>query len=149
MNQIKKLLNDARESFERGDLSSEVDYKSKLWALNEAWNKKSNDLWDEVKKEEPDEENNDPYFWIKEDKRQRQKVRELRKVKFEERRDFYLDLFSYFFSRSRRASSMRSLNGRSRSIASFLASFWRSFSMLVVIFLRAMPIIKIFIYSNQ
>jgi hypothetical protein len=30
-----------------------------------------------------------------------------------------------------------------------LASFWRSFSMLVVIFFRAMPTIKIFIYSNQ
>ena len=59
------------------------------------------------------------------------------------------DFFSYFFSRSRRASSMRSLNGRYRSIASFLASFWRSFSMLVVIFFRAMPTIKIFIYSNH
>ncbi len=53
--------------------------------------------------------------------------------------------FSYFSSRSPRASSIKSLKGLSKSMASFLTSFWRSFSMLVDTgFLAMNPIYRIF-----
>ncbi|MFH1608093.1 MAG: hypothetical protein ABIA78_03085 [archaeon] len=39
-------------------------------------------------------ENNDPYYWIKQDQLQRQKANELKKQNYENRKSFYLGLFS-------------------------------------------------------
>jgi len=39
-------------------------------------------------------ENNDPYFWIKQDQERRKKEKVLRKQNYEERKQFYLSLFS-------------------------------------------------------
>ncbi|MDP3026805.1 MAG: hypothetical protein Q8N63_03785 [Nanoarchaeota archaeon] len=43
---------------------------------------------------EQSKENNDPYYWIKQDQERRKQEKELRKNNYEERKQFYLNLFS-------------------------------------------------------
>jgi len=45
-------------------------------------------------KNEQQEGNNDPYFWIKQDQERRKQEKALRKQNYEERKQFYLSLFS-------------------------------------------------------
>jgi len=42
------------------------------------------------------EENNDPYYWIKQDQERRKQEKALRKQNYEERKQFYLSLFSSY-----------------------------------------------------
>ena len=102
--EIKKLLEEFKVLVEQGEYSSALALKSKLWPLNEAWNKKSNDLWPEVDKifeagrssmsEEEMQKFNENYGWLKEEQVRRAMVRELQNKNYEKRKAFYLDLFS-------------------------------------------------------
>ncbi|MFH1310787.1 MAG: hypothetical protein ABIH65_00070 [Nanoarchaeota archaeon] len=88
-----------RGLLEQGDYSSAMSYIEKIRMLSEAWNKKANDVWEQIEKEKPVEQpegNNDPYWWIKQDQVQRQKAEDLRKQNYEERKAFYLMMFSAY-----------------------------------------------------
>ena len=51
--EITKIIYEMKSRIEQGDYSGALSYKAKIWALNEAWNQKSNDVWKEVEKEFP------------------------------------------------------------------------------------------------
>jgi len=95
--ETRNIIESIRRSLEEGNIEQAHSYKNKLWKITEAWNRKSNDVWDEVKQDvEFDSEKgvDDPYFWIKEDQRQREKVKVIQKKNFEDRKRFYSELFS-------------------------------------------------------
>ena len=50
----------------------------------------------EENNKEQSKENNDPYYWIKQDQERRKQEKELRKDNYEERKQFYLSLFSSY-----------------------------------------------------
>ncbi len=101
---ITNLLNEIKQCFEQGKTYECLSKKQKINALNNAWNEKSNNVWPEVDKElqsktsslSPEEmqEFNENYGWIKQEQEKRQRVKELMKKNYEERKQFYLSLFS-------------------------------------------------------
>ncbi len=109
--EAEKLLNEIKKLLEIGNYNQAMSYSSQLQMLNEAWNKKANDIWDQVKEERTemtfDEikdfkedqgelEQADPYYWIKKDQGERQKVNELRKQNYITRKQFYLNYFAQY-----------------------------------------------------
>lgn len=77
--------------------------KQKLWAVNDAWNQKANDVGKELEEEfkmkvesmNPEEhhEFHRNYGWIRQNQERREKEREIREQNYEERKKFYLELF--------------------------------------------------------
>jgi hypothetical protein len=112
--EIKGILSEIKSSLEQGDYGQAISNSNRLQRVNEAWNEQSNnEVWDKVKKDseqkmvemELKKKNNqgedgdggsqmDPYFWIEEDKRQREKVKQIQDVNYEARKRFYGELFS-------------------------------------------------------
>ena len=183
--EIIRLLNDYKKAAEEQNWGETNKIKQKIWAINEAWNQKSNDAWKEIEEKfkinnqdnvienqidnqnnivvdnkfpnednqnnivvettqgesntngnivdndvapgpqgivgdsggediveniitgsfitgnaiqennkKQSEEERDPYFWIKQDQERRKQERVLRKQNYEERKQFYLNLFS-------------------------------------------------------
>jgi len=106
----EELLNKYIQAVENKNFDELSSIKAEIWALNNAWNKKANDVWEEAygkkgedmteeeriaaKKLHQELEQEDPYYWIKREQQAKQKVRELRTRNYEERKQFYLDLFS-------------------------------------------------------
>ncbi|MFH0711636.1 MAG: hypothetical protein V1889_00760 [archaeon] len=149
--EIIRLLDSYKNAAEEQNWKEANNIKQKIWAINEAWNQKANDVWKEIEQqsdvqgrtvvenkvskennqnnvvvENTDggintddnnvvenvitggfitgnmikennkqlEEKNDPYYWIKQDQERRKQEKVLRKQNYEERKQFYLNLFS-------------------------------------------------------
>lgn len=100
------LISEIQKFLEHGDYASAVRTSHKFNALNNAWNEKSNDVWEEINKEfqlkvdsmgEEERSHFDQDFgWIKQEQEKRQKVKELQKQNYEKRKQFYLNLFSEY-----------------------------------------------------
>ncbi|MFH1237895.1 MAG: hypothetical protein V1491_00450 [archaeon] len=98
--EVKKMVDEIRGFLEKGDYSSAVSYKNKLWMLNDAWNEKSNNIWEDVQKQmEPKrkvlennkEQNRDD--WRELEKLEKEMEQKLREENYQERKEFYLSLF--------------------------------------------------------
>ncbi len=102
--EISGTLQEIKQSVEQGHYDNIYSGNSKLSALNEAWNQKSNDVWKETDKiyedkrksmsREQEEEYNKDYGWIRDEQEKRQKVREIAQKNYQQRKEFYLRLFS-------------------------------------------------------
>ena len=102
--EIRKMISRIKQSCDNKDFNSIMSAKNKLWPLNEAWNQQSNNVWEEVDKtfksqvesmtQEQRYEFDQSYGWIKQEQEKQKKVKELMKVNYESRKQFYLDLFS-------------------------------------------------------
>jgi len=102
--EIKKIIEEMKQKIESGDFNKALQISRTLNMLNNAWSENSNNVWDTVKEEseskiksmseEERHEFDQNYGWIKQDQEQRKKVKELQDQKYEERKSFYLDLFS-------------------------------------------------------
>lgn len=100
------LISEIQKFLEQGDYASAIRTSHKFNALNNAWNEKSNDVWEEINKEfqlkvdsmgEEERSQFDQSFgWIKQEQEKRQKVKELQKQNYEKRKQFYLNLFSAY-----------------------------------------------------
>jgi hypothetical protein len=111
--EIKNLLEEYKKAVDNKQFKKLSEIKQEIWMLNEAWNRRANDVWEQVKgdKDMTEEERielkksieklmqEDPYYWIKKDQADRQKVQELRIANYEERKQFYLDLFADYSKR--------------------------------------------------
>ena len=107
--EIAGLLDKIKESLNEKDFSSAFSSVNELRMLNNAWNEKANNVWkelDEVYKaeeqsmtEEERQKLGENYGWIKREQERRQKEREIRKQNYEERKQFYLNLFSDYDKR--------------------------------------------------
>jgi len=109
MTQTTELVEEIQRLCQQGDHGQAMASSQKLRMLTDAWNQKSNDVWQQIEQEKIRQEpegNEDPYWWIKQDQLQRQKAEDLRKNNYESRKLFYLELFSgynkqeYFFEQT-------------------------------------------------
>ena len=102
--EIKKIVDEIKQSCDNKDFDSITGAKGKLWPLNEVWNQKSNDVWKELDKtfqsqaksmtQEQRQEFDQNYGWIKQEQEKKKKAKELSKSNYEQRKQFYLNLFS-------------------------------------------------------
>ena len=102
--EIQKTINEIKQLCENKDFNSIMRTKNKLWPLNDALNQKSNNVWEEVDKtfksqvesmtQEQRQEFDQNYGWIKQEQEKRKKVKEIAKKNYEERKQFYSNLFS-------------------------------------------------------
>ncbi len=102
--EVRRIINEIKQSCDSEDFNSIISAKSKLWPLNEAWNQKSNDVWKELDKtfqsqtesmtQEQRQEFDQNYGWIKQEQEKKKKAKELSKGNYERRKQFYLSLFS-------------------------------------------------------
>ena len=102
--EIGKIVEEMKQSCNNKDFSSIIAEKSKLWPLNDAWNQKSNNVWNEIDKtfksqvesmtQEQRQEFDKNYGWIKQEQEKRQKSKELTKANYEKRKQFYSNLFT-------------------------------------------------------
>lgn len=102
--EVKKTIDEIKQSCDNKDFNSIMSAKSKLWPLNDAWNQKSNDVWKELDKtfqsqtesmtQEQRHEFDQNYGWIKQEQEKKKKAKELSKGNYEKRKQFYLNLFS-------------------------------------------------------
>ncbi|MFZ5955653.1 MAG: hypothetical protein ACOYT4_04455 [Nanoarchaeota archaeon] len=96
---IKETVTQIHASLENGDYTMALSLNNKLMQYNEIWNRKSNDVWKQIDQLYPKDfknEQKDEYYWIKEEQSKKQKEKELRKINYEEKKQFYLDLFSEY-----------------------------------------------------
>ena len=99
---IKETLDEAKSNLEQGNYEIIPSLNSKMQAINEAWNRKSNNIWPEVEKmfKSFEEMNHgqqsklEEYWWIKQEQQKREKVNEISAKNYQERKEFYLNLFS-------------------------------------------------------
>ena len=105
--EIRNIVEEIRKKFEEGDYNSAYALKGKLMQLNEAWNQKSNNVWQDVDKvfqeknnfdrsDNNNPERQDPYYWVKQEQEKRKMVNEIAKRNYQERKQFYLDLVSSY-----------------------------------------------------
>ncbi len=102
--EAKELVEQIKSLLEKGDYRSANSLNNKFWVLNEAWNEKANNVWDQVnqifekKRESLSEEEmqkfNENYGWLKEEKARRDMVKQLMTENFEKRKAFYNELFA-------------------------------------------------------
>ncbi len=99
-----RLVNDAKSAIDAGNYESAMRMMQDLKMLNEAWNEKSNNVWEEMDKlyrvdfesmtEEERRKCSEEYCWIKKDQERRIAERQLRNQNYQDRKSFYLNLFS-------------------------------------------------------
>jgi len=104
--EVKKIIDEIKQLCDNKDFYSIMGAKNKLWPLNEAWNQKSNNVWEEVDKtfksqvesmaQEQRQEFDQNYGWIKQEQEKRKKVKELSELNYGARKQFYLNLFSSY-----------------------------------------------------
>ncbi|MFH1918025.1 MAG: hypothetical protein ABIJ14_02920 [Nanoarchaeota archaeon] len=101
-----ELIEDIIIFLEQKKMEAAFDSSSKLMTLTESWNEVSNNVWEEVDKEfrqgedsmteEERQKLNENYGWIKREQEKRNNEKELRQINYEERKQFYLGLFSAY-----------------------------------------------------
>jgi len=104
--EISNIIQELKSALEQGDYGKVFSVQPKLNAINEAWNQKSNDVWQEADKifeekrksmnQQEQEEYNKNYRWIKDEQEKRQMVQETASQNYRERKEFYLSLFSEY-----------------------------------------------------
>ena len=124
--EIKKIIDEIKQSCDNKGFNSIMNKKNKLWPLNEAWNQKSNDVWKELDKvfqsqvesmtQEQRQEFDKNYGWVKLEQEKKKKAKELSKGNYEKRKQFYLDLFSSY---DKKESSFTQLEFEKRLIEEF------------------------------
>jgi hypothetical protein len=124
--EITNLLNSYKIAAESGNWDETNILTQKLWAINDAWNQKSNDVWKEVDEmyktqetsmtEEERRTFSENYGWIKQEQEKRKKVNEIMQIKYEERKQFYQSLFSDY---SKKEYSFTQIEFRKRLIELF------------------------------
>jgi len=96
-------------SLEEENFEDAMAFSNRLSMLTDAWNEKANNVWEEIDKtftskaesltEEEMREFHENYGWIKEEQERRKLQENLRKKNYEERKQFYTNLFSEFDKR--------------------------------------------------
>jgi hypothetical protein len=81
--EMRKIMDEIKQSCDTKDFNAIIVAKSKIWPLNDAWNKKSNDVWQEVDKifksqtesmtEEQRQEFDRNYGWVKQEQQKKAK----------------------------------------------------------------------------
>ena len=104
--EINNIIQEVKSSLEQKDYKKAMSIKNKIQAINEAWNQKSNNAWQDTDKifedkrkamsQEQMEEYNKNYGWIRDEQEKQQKVREIAKQNYNSRKEFYLNLFSQY-----------------------------------------------------
>ncbi len=108
-NEILNMAEKIKRGLEAGDYKIVMEMQSRVRALNEAWNQKSNDVWRDVDKtyeekrkemsQEEQQEYNQNYGWIRDEQEKRRQVQEIANKNYQERKEFYLSLFSEYEKR--------------------------------------------------
>ena len=104
--EISNIIEEIKSNSQQKNYEKVVSLHGKMQALNEAWNQKSNNVWQEVDKiyeekrkvmsQQEMEEFNRNYGWIREEQKRRQAVNEIANKNYQERKSFYLNLFSNY-----------------------------------------------------
>jgi len=102
----RELLEDSKRAIEKKEWPEFNRIKSRIWSLNEAWNRKSNDVWKEIdavyeeeRKSMSEEERRkfeENYGWLKQEQEKRAKVKETQTANYQKRKAFYESLFSSY-----------------------------------------------------
>ncbi len=95
--EVESLLDKIKNNFAANDYDSAFMVIDRLNTLNEVWNEKSNDVWDDVNKlydSKKQGNNEDRYFWVKIEQEKRKKVKELSDKNYQDRKNYYLNIFS-------------------------------------------------------
>ena len=100
------LVENIRGKLDEGDYKGALEIVHELRILTEAWNEKANNVWEEVEDkfridwesmtEEERRECQENYCWIKKEQEKREAGKNLRNSNYEDRKIFYLDLFSNY-----------------------------------------------------
>ncbi|MEK6757637.1 MAG: hypothetical protein AABX88_00775 [Nanoarchaeota archaeon] len=101
-----ELIEEIKKYLGEENYKSAYSSSSKLRIMTDAWNEKSNNVWEQVDKdfvsreksmtEEERQKYWNNYGWIKDEQEKRKLEKELRKNNFEERKNFYNTLFAGF-----------------------------------------------------
>ncbi len=104
--ETKEILEEIKQLFRQENYGQMHVLSQKLRMVSEAWNEKSNNIWEEAEKEfEADrkkyenQENSPEYWWIELEQEKRKKVEQIKQDNYNERKSFYLDLFSSYEKR--------------------------------------------------
>ena len=102
----REIIEEMKRLLSEGNYRESQKLSFELQTLNEAWNEKANNIWEEPDKTyqdkrnemtpEEEEEFNRNFGWIREEQERRQKEKELRNLNYLDRKDFYEDLFSTY-----------------------------------------------------
>ncbi len=98
--ELANILEKMKIALDNRDFDGFNRLSAELWPLNDEWNKQSNDLWDVVeqeldsKRQQQEQNNQDPYWWIEFEKQKRERIRELQEVNYQKRKKLYELLFS-------------------------------------------------------
>ena len=102
--ETKELVSEMRRLLENGDYGQAMSYSHRLQMLTDAWNEKANNVWEELDKtyrleeesmsEEERRKIDKNYGWIKREQEKRAKMKDLAGKNYQERKLFYLELFS-------------------------------------------------------
>ena len=99
--EVKELIEKIKVSLRESDFESAFSDINRLKILNNAWNEKANNVWEEAEKmfkgEYDNQGNDDRYYWIKIEQKKRDKMKEIRRKNYEERKEFYSELFSGYY----------------------------------------------------
>ncbi len=101
---IREIIERMRLLLEEGNYKEAQKLNFELQMINEAWNEEANNIWEEIdeiyqgkrgdRTPEEEEEFNRNYGWIREEQERREREKELRRLNYEDRKDFYEELFS-------------------------------------------------------
>jgi hypothetical protein len=101
--EAKQILEKIKENLELKNYKEAMILSNELNILNNVWNEKSNNVWEEVEKimhfdeelmtEEERHEFHQNYGWIRLEQKRREKMKELQEENLERRKEFYLDFF--------------------------------------------------------
>lgn len=104
--EARNLIEEIKNAIEQQDFESAMDKAQELRMLNEAWNEKANNVWEEIQDDfrvdfesmtdAEREECHKNYCWIKKEQEKRENVRKLTDSNYQERKSFYTDLFSSY-----------------------------------------------------
>lgn len=102
--EIENVVGEIEVSLDSEDFDEAFILSDKLRALNDVWNEKANNVWEEIDKEyafredlmseEERQEFHENYGWIKLDQERRRAEEDLRERNFLERKQFYFELFA-------------------------------------------------------
>ncbi len=98
------IVEKTKSQIAEGNYQSAVDTMQELRILTESWNEKANDVWKEFEEkykiswesmtQEESEQCSKTYCWIKKEQERRIAEQELRNANYQDRKEFYLNLFS-------------------------------------------------------
>ena len=95
---IRTEIGNIKQLLENGEFEEAMKKRAYISAIGQAWDKKSNDIWKQLDKmfesryNSPEAWNN--YGWIKIEREKRATAESIRKANYEERKEFYLEMFS-------------------------------------------------------